>query len=111
MWTIMAFIVIGMVAGWSASLIVRGDMHPRDWGLLFIIGVGGSLIGGIIVNLSWPTASSSARRVSSAPSPSPPAALAVTACRTAGHEASGGGTNADGKHREPKGGQRAPHQR
>ena len=51
MFTIMAFIVLGMVAGWVASWLVRGDKHPRDWGLLFIIGVGGALIGGIVVNL------------------------------------------------------------
>ncbi len=51
MFTIMGFIVLGMVAGWVASLLVRGEKHPRDWGLLFIVGVGGALIGGIIVNL------------------------------------------------------------
>jgi uncharacterized membrane protein YeaQ/YmgE (transglycosylase-associated protein family) len=51
MWSIMAFIVIGMVAGWAASLLVRGEMHPRDWGRLFLIGVSGSLIAGIVVNL------------------------------------------------------------
>jgi uncharacterized membrane protein YeaQ/YmgE (transglycosylase-associated protein family) len=51
MWSIMAFIVIGLVAGWAASLLVRGEMHPRDWGRLFLIGVAGSLIAGIVVNL------------------------------------------------------------
>lgn len=51
MFTIMAFIVLGMVAGWVASLVVRGEKRPRDWGLLFMVGVGGALIGGIIVNL------------------------------------------------------------
>jgi uncharacterized membrane protein YeaQ/YmgE (transglycosylase-associated protein family) len=49
--TIMAFIVLGMVAGWVASLVVRGEKRPRDWGLLFIVGVAGSLIGGIVLNL------------------------------------------------------------
>jgi uncharacterized membrane protein YeaQ/YmgE (transglycosylase-associated protein family) len=47
----MAYIVLGMVAGWLASLIVRRDMHPRDWGTLFLVGVAGSLVGGIVVNL------------------------------------------------------------
>jgi len=47
----MAYIVLGMVAGWLASLIVRRDMHPRDWGTLFLVGVAGSLAGGIVVNL------------------------------------------------------------
>lgn len=51
MFTILAFIVLGLVAGWAASLIVRGEKRPRDWGLLFTVGIGGSLIGGIIVNL------------------------------------------------------------
>jgi uncharacterized membrane protein YeaQ/YmgE (transglycosylase-associated protein family) len=51
MWSIMAYIVLGMLAGWVASLLVRHDMHPSDWGLLFIVGVAGSLVGGIVVNL------------------------------------------------------------
>ncbi len=51
MWTILIFIVIGMTAGWAASLLIRHDMHPNDWGALFIIGVAGSLIAGILLNL------------------------------------------------------------
>ncbi len=51
MWSIMAYIVLGMVAGWLASLIVRREMRPSDWGTLFLIGVAGSLVGGIVVNL------------------------------------------------------------
>jgi uncharacterized membrane protein YeaQ/YmgE (transglycosylase-associated protein family) len=51
MFTILVFIVIGMVAGWAASLLIRHDMHPNDWTALFIIGVTGSLIAGIILNL------------------------------------------------------------
>ena len=51
MFSIMAYIVFGMLAGWLASLLVRRDMHPSDWGLLFIVGVAGSLVGGIVVNL------------------------------------------------------------
>lgn len=51
MWSIMAYIVLGMLAGWVASLLVRHDMHPSDWGLLFLVGVAGSLVGGITVNL------------------------------------------------------------
>ena len=51
MWTILIFIVIGMVAGWAASLLIRRDMHPTDWGVLFIIGISGSLIAGILINL------------------------------------------------------------
>ena len=51
MWTILIFIVIGMVAGWAASLLIRREKYPTDWGVLFIIGIPGSLIAGIIVNL------------------------------------------------------------
>ena len=51
MWTILIFIVIGMVAGWAASLLIRREKYPTDWGVLFIIGVLGSLIAGIIINL------------------------------------------------------------
>ena len=51
MWTILIFIVIGMVAGWAASLLIRREKYPNDWGVLFIIGISGSLLAGIIVNL------------------------------------------------------------
>ena len=51
MWSILAFIVIGCVAGWAASLLIRGEKYPQDWGLLFVIGVAGSLIAGLIGNL------------------------------------------------------------
>jgi len=51
MWTILIFIVIGMVAGWAASLLIRHEKYPTDWGVLFIIGISGSLIAGILVNL------------------------------------------------------------
>jgi uncharacterized membrane protein YeaQ/YmgE (transglycosylase-associated protein family) len=40
-----------MVAGWSASLLIRREKYPTDWGVLFIIGISGSLIAGILVNL------------------------------------------------------------
>ena len=39
MWTILIFIVIGMVAGWAASLLIRREKYPTDWGVLFIIGI------------------------------------------------------------------------
>ena len=51
MWTILVFIFVGMVAGWAASLLIRRDMHPTDWGVLFIIGISSSLIAGILINL------------------------------------------------------------
>ncbi len=51
MWSILIFIVIGMVAGWAASLLIRREKYPTDWGTLFIVGVSGSLIAGILINL------------------------------------------------------------
>ena len=51
MFSILAYIVIGMVAGWAASLLVRHDMHPSDWGTLFLLGIGSSVIAGIIINV------------------------------------------------------------
>ena len=51
MWTILVFIFIGMVAGWAASLLIRREKYPTDWGVLFIIGISGSLIAGILINL------------------------------------------------------------
>ncbi len=51
MWTILIFIVIGMVAGWAASLLIRREKYPTDWGLLLGIGIAGSLIAGILINL------------------------------------------------------------
>ena len=51
MWTILIFIVIGMVAGWAASLLIRREKYPTDWGVLFIIGISGSLVAGIVINL------------------------------------------------------------
>jgi uncharacterized membrane protein YeaQ/YmgE (transglycosylase-associated protein family) len=51
MWAILVFIVFGMVIGWLASVLVRGEKHPRDWGPLLIVGVVGSVLGGTIVNL------------------------------------------------------------
>jgi uncharacterized membrane protein YeaQ/YmgE (transglycosylase-associated protein family) len=51
MWMIAVILFVGLVAGWAASLVVRGEKRPSDWGLLLAVGVGGSLLGGIVVNL------------------------------------------------------------
>ena len=78
MWTILIFIVIGMVAGWSASLLIRREKYPTDWGVLFIIGVSGSLIAGIIVNLIMGDGFKIAPAASSGPSPSPASCCGCT---------------------------------
>ena len=101
----MAYIVLGMLAGWVASLLVRHDMHPSDWGLLFIIGVAGSLIGGIVVNLLLgqgfklhPGGLISSILFASL------ILWIVTAAKNRGQGRPR--RTADGKHREPKGGSR-----
>jgi uncharacterized membrane protein YeaQ/YmgE (transglycosylase-associated protein family) len=105
MWSIMAYIVLGMLAGWVASLLVRRDMHPSDWGLLFIVGVAGSLVGGIVVNLLL--GQGFALRPGGLISSILFASLIlwiVTATKNRGQGKSR--RAADGTHREPKGGSR-----
>ncbi|HSJ19396.1 MAG TPA: GlsB/YeaQ/YmgE family stress response membrane protein [Nocardioidaceae bacterium] len=46
---ILAIIVLGLAAGWVAHLLV-GRGQP-DWGLLFLIGIGGSFVGGLLGSL------------------------------------------------------------
>jgi len=101
----MVYIVLGMLAGWVASLLVRHDMHPSDWGLLFIVGVAGSLIGGIVVNLLLgqgfklhPGGLISSILFASL------ILWIVTAAKNRGQGKPR--RTADGKHREPKGGSR-----
>jgi len=101
----MAYIVLGMLAGWVASLLVRRDKHPSDWGMLFIVGVAGSLVGGIVVNLL----------IGQGFKLSPGGLISsiifaslilwiITAVKNRGQSKPRRG--ADGKHREPKGGSR-----
>jgi uncharacterized membrane protein YeaQ/YmgE (transglycosylase-associated protein family) len=109
MWTILIFIVIGMVAGWAASLLIRREKYPTDWGVLFIIGISGSLIAGILVNLILGNGFKLA--------PGGVIGSIVVACvllwsytrvenRKAEKVHVRRSTNADGTHRERKGGQK-----
>jgi uncharacterized membrane protein YeaQ/YmgE (transglycosylase-associated protein family) len=46
---IIAIILVGMVGGWVANFLVgRGR---RSWGQLFLIGIAGSFVGGLIGSL------------------------------------------------------------
>jgi len=101
----MTYIVLGMLAGWVASLLVRRDRHPSDWGMLFLIGVAGSLVGGIVVNLLLgegfklgPGGVISSILFASL------ILWIVTAAKNRGQGKPR--QAADGKHREPKGGSR-----
>ena len=46
---ILAIIVLGLAAGWVAHLLV-GRGRP-DWGLLFVVGIAGSFLGGLLGSL------------------------------------------------------------
>ncbi|MGI9579513.1 MAG: GlsB/YeaQ/YmgE family stress response membrane protein [Microthrixaceae bacterium] len=48
---ILAILVIGMFAGWFANLVLGGGTQPKDWGEVLVAGVGGSLVGGLLLNL------------------------------------------------------------
>jgi len=107
MWTILIFIVIGMLAGWMASLLIRREKYPTDWGVLFIIGISGSLIAGILVNLLMGEGF--------AIRPGGIIGSVAVAClllwlyvrvQNRGHERRRGATRANGQHRERKGGKK-----
>lgn len=52
MWNILAWIIVGGVAGWLASLVVRGG----GMGILgdIIVGIVGAFIGGFVLSLLLP---------------------------------------------------------
>jgi uncharacterized membrane protein YeaQ/YmgE (transglycosylase-associated protein family) len=50
---IIAWIVLGAIAGWIAGLLVKGD---ERWGVIghVVLGIIGAIVGGFIVNLLLP---------------------------------------------------------
>lgn len=107
MWSILAYIVIGMVAGWAASLLVRHDMHPSDWGSLFLLGIGSSVIAGIVINLIM--GNGFKLQPGGVISSIAVACLLLwiyTAAHNRRHASSEARRVANGQHREPKGGHR-----
>ena len=50
---IIAWIVLGAIAGWIAGLLVKGD---ERWGVIghIVLGIVGAVVGGFIVNLLLP---------------------------------------------------------
>lgn len=52
MWTILAWIIVGGVAGWLASLVVRGG----GMGVIadIIVGIVGAILGGVLLSLLLP---------------------------------------------------------
>lgn len=104
MWSIMAYIVLGMVAGWLASVIVRREQRPSDWGTVFLVGVGGALLGGVVMNLLFGQGFSlhPAGLVSSVVC----ASLLLWAVTAAKRRRTTPHATASGGHRQPKGGAR-----
>lgn len=51
MFFLLALILIGMIAGWVAEKVVYPNWKI-DWTEAFIVGILGSLLGGIVVSLS-----------------------------------------------------------
>lgn len=50
MYLILAFIVIGIAAGWVAERVVYRE-YEVNWTEAFIAGIAGSFVGGLIANL------------------------------------------------------------
>lgn len=52
MWSILAWIIVGGVAGWLASLVVKGG----GMGIVMdiIVGIVGAIIGGVLLSLLLP---------------------------------------------------------
>jgi uncharacterized membrane protein YeaQ/YmgE (transglycosylase-associated protein family) len=48
---LLAIVVLGVFAGWLANLLLGGGMFPDDWGQLFLAGVIGSFVGGLLASL------------------------------------------------------------
>jgi uncharacterized membrane protein YeaQ/YmgE (transglycosylase-associated protein family) len=46
---ILAIILVGMVAGWAANRLV--GRQPLPWSALFLIGIAGSFVGGLLGSL------------------------------------------------------------
>lgn len=50
MWFVLALIVIGISAGWIAEKVVYPEWKI-DWTEAFVVGLIGSFLGGVVVNL------------------------------------------------------------
>ena len=48
---LLAIVVLGVFAGWLANLLLGGGMVPDDWVQLFLAGVIGSFVGGLLASL------------------------------------------------------------
>lgn len=48
---ILAIILLGLVAGWIADLIVNQRSRPDSWGRVFVLGLIGSFVGGLLFSL------------------------------------------------------------
>ncbi len=48
---IIAIILLGMLAGAAAQLLFRSNKKPIDWTVAIVVGLIGSLVGGLLISL------------------------------------------------------------
>lgn len=45
---LLAILVLGLFAGWIAFLVLGGKTRNAPWGTLLVVGLAGSLVGGLL---------------------------------------------------------------
>ena len=48
---LLAILVIGLAAGWIGDVVVNRRMRPPSWGRVFVYGLIGSFVGGLLISL------------------------------------------------------------
>ena len=48
---LLAILVIGLAGGWIADVVVNRRMRPPSWGRVFVFGLIGSFVGGLLSSL------------------------------------------------------------
>ena len=48
---LLAILVIGLAGGWIADVVVNRRMRPPSWGRVFVFGLIGSFVGGLLISL------------------------------------------------------------
>jgi uncharacterized membrane protein YeaQ/YmgE (transglycosylase-associated protein family) len=48
---LLAIVVLGLAGGWIADVVLNRRMRPPDWGRVFIFGLIGSFVGGLLFSL------------------------------------------------------------
>lgn len=48
---LLAILVLGLFSGWIAYLVLGGSTRSAPWGTLLVVGLAGSLVGGLLGSL------------------------------------------------------------